>query len=375
MPSAKLTALAEGLGFSEPSGEAQPGTQHPERTLSTLSVPASASDPESAAEPEHATALRMNVRYFVRSSMERYGYGLEDAARVAEIEDEILASDRYALSFYEQPSEVRAEAWPQETAFARSLWLDRWSRPELAPIPRVFGDSDLLPENDYRALVASDYARRAIEDQAPDFWISRMRYFEDTFGFRYRVLYVDETGREQRIRSFTPDAAEIFRIMTEVPRPGWKIDELSVSCHCDGKGFYATVRDPSNWQDMVHSRKIYAREEDRRSSRPPGEKCEPFERSLESCAQAFQDLYTADARIILLMCWSVRVHNVFLELGCGKDVHYFNNECWISPFKLDLKGWYWDVPTMLPGQAPSGRLPAAKDCAELARKFLLDAGG
>ena len=375
MPSEKLTALAEGLGFSEPSGEAQRSAQDPERSLSMLPAVVSASDPDSEAEPEHATALRMNVRYFVRSSMERYGYSLEEATRVAAIEDEILASDRYALSFYEQPFEVRAEAWPPEAAFERSLWLDRWSRPELAPIPRVFGDSDLLPENEYRALVAKDDARRAIENQAPSFWISRMRYFEDTFGFRYRVVYVDEAGREQRIRSFTPDAAEIFQVMTEVPRPGWKIDELSVSCHCDGKGFYGTVRDPSNWRDKVHSRKIYAREEDRPEHRPPGEKCEPFEHSLESRAQAFHDLYTADARIILLMCWSVRIHNVFLELACGKDVHYFKQECWISPFKLDLKGWYWDVPTMLPGHAPSGPLPAAKNCAELARRFLLGAGG
>jgi hypothetical protein len=351
MPSERLTALAAGLGLSEPPAALE------------------------AAEPEHATALRMNVSYFIRSSMERYGYALEDPARTAAIEQEILASDRYALSYYEQPLEVGAAPAPTEGApFAQSLWLERSLAPELAPIPQVFGDPGVLPENEYRTLVAQEESRRALEEEAPEFWISRMRYFEDTFGFRYRVTYVDKAGRERRIRSFTSDAAEIFRVMTEVPRPDWRIDELAVSAHCDGKGFYATTRDPSNWKDKIHSQKIYAREADRPDTRPPGEKCEPFERSLESCAEAFRDLYTANAKILLLMCWSVRLHNVILDLVCGKDVHYFKQECWISPFKLDLKGWYWDVPTMLPGHAPSGPLPDPKDCAELVREFLLRAG-
>ena len=367
MPSERLDVLAGGLGFSEAS----------DRSLLALPAPASrvAADLEAAAEPEHATALRMNVRYFIQSSMERYGYALDSPEQVASIEDEILASDRYALSFYERPPEVAVPVTEAPAPFERSLWLDSWSGPELAPIPPVFGDPDLVPDNDYRTLVASDHSRRAIADRAPAFWISRMRYFEDTFGFRYRVTYVDEAGRERRIRSFTPDAAEIFRVMTDVPMPGWKIDELSVSCHCDGKGFYSTVRDPSDWKGKVHSRKIYAREADRPDRQPPGEKCEPFEYSLESRAEAFRDLYTPDARIILLMCWSVRVRNVMLELACGKDVHYFRQECWISPFKLDLKGWYWDVPTMLPGHAPSGELPDPWNCAELARAFLRGAGG
>ena len=159
--------------------------------------------------------------------------------------------------------------------------------------------------------------------------------------------------------------------MTEVPQPGWTIDELAVSCHCDGKGFYGTVRDPANWKDKIHSEKIYAREADRPATRPPDEKCDPFSLSLESRAEAFRDLYTADARIVLLMCWSVRVHNVILDLACGKDIEYFRQECWISPFKLELKGWYCDVPTMMPGHAPSGRLPEPKDCAGLVRELLL----
>lgn len=352
MPSARLTALAQGLGLSAPSAEL-----------------------EAVAEPEHAAALRMNVRYFLRSSMERYGYVLDDPARVAAIEDEILASDRYALSYYDQPLEVGAAPKAAEGApFAQSLWLERASKPELSPIPPVYGDPGFLPDNDYRTLVALEDSRRAIEAEAPEFWISRMRYFEDTFGFRYRVTYVDQAGRERRIRSFTPDAAEIFQVLTEVPQPDWKIDELAVSCHCDGKGFYCTTRDPANWKDKIHSKKIYALEADRPATKPPGEKCEPFERSLESCVGAFRDLYTANARVILLMCWSVRVHNVLLELACGKDVHYFKQECWISPFKLDLKGWYWDVPTRRPGFSASGPLPAAKDCAELMREYLLGAG-
>jgi hypothetical protein len=355
MPSERLTALAEGLGLSEP--------------------PAAL---EALAEPEHATALRMNVEYFIRTSRERYGDAFEEPAQVAAIEDEILASDRYALSYYEQPREVGAAPPPraaEEALFAQSLWLDRLVGPELAPIPQVFGDPGFLPENDYRTLVAQEESRRALEEEAPELWISRMRYFEDTFGFRYRATYVDKAGRERRIRSFTPDASEIFRVMTEVPQPDWRIDELAVSCHCDGKGFYCTTRDPANWKDKIHSKKIYALEADRPATKPPGEKCEPFERSLESHAEAFRDLYTPNAKILLLMCWSVRVHNVMLDLACGKDVHYFRQECWISPFKLDLKGWYWDVPTRRPGHSASGPLPPPKDCAELMREFLLRAGG
>lgn len=349
MPSERLNALAEGLGVPVPG-------------------PASALE---AAEPEHVTALRMNVRYFIQSSTDRYGHVVEDRDRVAAIEKDILASDQYALSFFEQPLEVEAVPAPQEGApFAESLWLDRLVGHELAPLPQVSGDPGLLPDNEYRKLVAKDESRRAIEDEAPELWISRMRYFEDTFGFRYRVKYVDKAGREHHIRSFTPDASEVFRILTEVPKPDWKIDDLAVSCHCDGKGFYGTTRDPSNWKDKVYSEKIYALEADRLASKPPGEKSKPFESSLESRVDAFRDLYTANARILLLMCWSVRVHNVMLALVCGKDVHYFTQECWISPFKLDLKGWYWDVPTMRSGHAPSGKLPDPKDCVELAREFL-----
>ena len=323
--------------------------------------------------PEHASALKMNVRYFIESSMERYGYSLDEEEQVASIENEILASDRYAMSFFEQPLEMGAPKPGVRISSQNNIWLNSVG-PKLAPIPPVFGDPGLLLENEYRTLVSQDEVRRAIEVKAPEFWVSRMRYFEDTYGFRYRITYVDEAGQEHRIRSFTPDAAEIFKIMTEVPQPGWKIDELSVSCHCDGKGFYGTTRDPSNWKDKIYSKKIYAREEDRPETKPEGEKCEPFEHSLESRVEAFRDLYTPDARIILLMCWSVRVHNVMLELACGKDVHYFKQECWISPFKLDLKGWYWDVRTMKRGHAPSGALPGPKNCAELARQAMAKMG-
>ncbi len=367
MSSQRLNALAEGLGLSRAPVDLGSAPSLAPVPSAMLAVP------ESGEEPEHVTALRMNVRYFLRTSIERYGHSEDDLGDVMALEDEILASDRYALSYFEQPQEVQAV--PLEMGAApRSLWLDSWLAPELAPIPTVFGDPAFLPENDYRDLVATDESRRAIEDEAPNLWISRMRYFEDTFGFRYRVTYVDEVGREQRVRSFTSEADEIFRVMTEVPVPGWKIDELAVSCHCDGKGFYGTTRDPANWKDKVHSRKIYAREADRPDSRPPGEKCEPFGQSLESRAEAFQHLYTADARIVLLMCWSVRVHNVILDRQCGKDVHYFDRECWISPFKLDLRGWYFDVPSMRPGFSPSGRLPKAKNCAQLARELLLGGG-
>ena len=353
MPSERLTALAQGLGL---------GNALPSPALE-------------AVEPEHATALRMNVRYFLRTSEERYGASFEDPDRALATENEILASDRYALSFFEQPLEVEAVPAPApEAAFAEGLWLDRLLGHELAPVPQVFGDAGLLPENAYRTLVAKDESRRAIEAEAPEFWISRMRYFEDTYGFRYRVTYVDKSGREHRIQSFTSDAAEIFRILTEVPKPDWKIDDLAVSCHCDGKGFYATTRDPANWKDKVYSKKIYALEADRPATKPPGEKCEPFERSLEGSVEAFRDVYTANAKVLLLMCWSVRVHNVMLELVCGKDVHYFQQECWISPFKLDLKGWYWDVPTRRPGFSASGQLPPPKDCAKLAREMLRHGG-